>query len=218
MDGLVFSPINKFLGLRIAQSWGNVPADVSPENKQTNNICWPVKRHVRQLQPGGGDVPWSCRDRAARPPFKTKCKGGERVPAKFKVRCQDSSDETSNYVSRWNADAATHEIKLYLTDLLSAQQRNDELQITAARLAVRLSAGDKYCWQEVGKWKDETLHWSEAKKQRRCALSRRKTSHLSIWSENSSPKKTTTCLSHLRRMENSRAARTALPPVEGNYC
>lgn len=42
------------------------------------------------------------------------------------------SDETSNYVSHWNADIATYKIKLYLADLLSVQQRNDELQITAA--------------------------------------------------------------------------------------
>lgn len=65
-------------------------------------------------------------------------------------------------------------------DLLSVQQRNDELQITAARSAARLCR-DKYCWQEVGKWKDETLHWSETKKHRRCALSRRK--HLTYLSE-----------------------------------
>lgn len=65
------------------------------------------------------------------------------------------SDETSNYVSHWNADIATYKIKLYLADLLSVQQRNDELQITAAHSFNKTLLRDKYCWQEAGKWRDE---------------------------------------------------------------
>lgn len=76
----------------------------------------------------------------------------------------------------------TYKIKPSLEDLLSVQQRKDELQITPDWLSTRLPFVDKNCWQEVGKWKDEAFYWSEEKSLQVCFVPMI-TSHLFIWSE-----------------------------------